>query len=183
MECLDPRQALDQTPTPLPRCPVAPIYDDRGADCQKAPALFVHGGFHLGGNVSEHGGDEAGMLGALLDSPAMFMSISRRRRRSLLSPVGLPNPTAGKCEPVCLRWRRAIPIRPRLPVRQMLFMPPGEALTSHYPKSWGVDQSCQSVLRHERMFVKRRYAVVVPRLSAFYGIVIYLYWDDHNPPH
>jgi hypothetical protein len=24
---------------------------------------------------------------------------------------------------------------------------------------------------------------VVPRLSAFYGIVIYLYWDDHNPPH
>jgi hypothetical protein len=33
------------------------------------------------------------------------------------------------------------------------------------------------------MFVKRRYAVVVPRLSAFYGIVIYLYWDDHNPPH
>ncbi len=27
------------------------------------------------------------------------------------------------------------------------------------------------------------YAPVVPRLSAFYGIVIYLYWDDHNPPH
>ena len=23
----------------------------------------------------------------------------------------------------------------------------------------------------------------MPRLSAFYGIVIYLYWDDHNPPH
>lgn len=23
----------------------------------------------------------------------------------------------------------------------------------------------------------------MPQLSAFYGIVIYLYWDDHNPPH
>ena len=23
----------------------------------------------------------------------------------------------------------------------------------------------------------------MPRLSAFYGIVIFLYWDDHNPPH
>ncbi len=22
-----------------------------------------------------------------------------------------------------------------------------------------------------------------PRLSAFYGIAIYRYWDDHNPPH
>jgi hypothetical protein len=23
----------------------------------------------------------------------------------------------------------------------------------------------------------------VPRLSTFYGIAIYVYWDDHNPPH
>ena len=23
----------------------------------------------------------------------------------------------------------------------------------------------------------------MPRISAFYGIVIYLYWRDHNPPH
>lgn len=23
----------------------------------------------------------------------------------------------------------------------------------------------------------------MPRLSAFYGISIYMYWDDHNPPH
>jgi len=23
----------------------------------------------------------------------------------------------------------------------------------------------------------------VPRLSYFYGIAIYIYWDDHNPPH
>lgn len=23
----------------------------------------------------------------------------------------------------------------------------------------------------------------MPRLSAFYGIVIYLYWSDHPPPH
>ena len=23
----------------------------------------------------------------------------------------------------------------------------------------------------------------MPRLSTFYGIVIYMYWDDHNPPH
>jgi hypothetical protein len=23
----------------------------------------------------------------------------------------------------------------------------------------------------------------VPRLSEFYGIVIYMYWRDHNPPH
>ena len=23
----------------------------------------------------------------------------------------------------------------------------------------------------------------MPRLSAFYGIVIYMYWDDHQPPH
>jgi hypothetical protein len=23
----------------------------------------------------------------------------------------------------------------------------------------------------------------VPRLSEFYGIVIYMYWSDHNPPH
>ena len=23
----------------------------------------------------------------------------------------------------------------------------------------------------------------MPRLCAFYGIAIYLYWDDHNPPH
>jgi hypothetical protein len=23
----------------------------------------------------------------------------------------------------------------------------------------------------------------VPRLSAFYGIVIYMYWSDHPPPH
>jgi hypothetical protein len=28
-----------------------------------------------------------------------------------------------------------------------------------------------------------RKVAVVPRLSAFYGIVIYMYWDDHNPPH
>jgi hypothetical protein len=24
---------------------------------------------------------------------------------------------------------------------------------------------------------------VVPRLSEFYGIVIYMYFQDHNPPH
>ena len=23
----------------------------------------------------------------------------------------------------------------------------------------------------------------MPRLSAFYGLVIYLYWRDHQPPH
>lgn len=23
----------------------------------------------------------------------------------------------------------------------------------------------------------------MPRLSAFYGIVIYMYWSDHPPPH
>jgi hypothetical protein len=23
----------------------------------------------------------------------------------------------------------------------------------------------------------------VPRLAAFYGIVIYMYWRDHGPPH
>jgi len=23
----------------------------------------------------------------------------------------------------------------------------------------------------------------VPRLSEFYGIVIYMYWEDHQPPH
>jgi hypothetical protein len=23
----------------------------------------------------------------------------------------------------------------------------------------------------------------VPRISAFYGIVIYMYWQDHAPPH
>ena len=23
----------------------------------------------------------------------------------------------------------------------------------------------------------------MPRLSAFYGLVIYIYWDDHGPPH
>lgn len=23
----------------------------------------------------------------------------------------------------------------------------------------------------------------MPRLSYFYGIAIYIYWDDHNPPH
>jgi hypothetical protein len=23
----------------------------------------------------------------------------------------------------------------------------------------------------------------VPRLSEFYGIVIYMYWQDHSPPH
>ena len=25
--------------------------------------------------------------------------------------------------------------------------------------------------------------VRVPRISAFYGIVIWMYYDDHNPPH
>jgi len=25
--------------------------------------------------------------------------------------------------------------------------------------------------------------MAVPRLSYFYGIAIYIYWDDHNPPH
>lgn len=23
----------------------------------------------------------------------------------------------------------------------------------------------------------------MPRLSAFYGVVIYMYWRDHSPPH
>jgi hypothetical protein len=23
----------------------------------------------------------------------------------------------------------------------------------------------------------------VPRLSEFYGIVVYMYWSDHQPPH
>lgn len=27
------------------------------------------------------------------------------------------------------------------------------------------------------------YGWVVPRLSEFYGIVIYMYWKDHAPPH
>ncbi len=25
--------------------------------------------------------------------------------------------------------------------------------------------------------------MAVPRLSEFYGIVVYMYWRDHNPPH
>ena len=29
----------------------------------------------------------------------------------------------------------------------------------------------------------RDYAVRVPRLSEFYGIAIYMYVVDHNPPH
>lgn len=28
-----------------------------------------------------------------------------------------------------------------------------------------------------------RYRRVVPRLSEFYGIAIYMYFADHNPPH
>ena len=23
----------------------------------------------------------------------------------------------------------------------------------------------------------------MPRISAFYGILIYMYWNEHNPPH
>lgn len=23
----------------------------------------------------------------------------------------------------------------------------------------------------------------MPRISSFYGIIIWMYWDDHNPPH
>ncbi len=23
----------------------------------------------------------------------------------------------------------------------------------------------------------------MPRISAFYGIVVWLYWNDHQPPH
>jgi hypothetical protein len=33
------------------------------------------------------------------------------------------------------------------------------------------------------MFVKTRYPEVVPRISAFYGIVITMYYADHAPPH
>ncbi len=28
-----------------------------------------------------------------------------------------------------------------------------------------------------------RHNLAVPRISAFYGIVIWMYDDDHNPPH
>ncbi len=31
--------------------------------------------------------------------------------------------------------------------------------------------------------VSRRYVRAVPRISAFYGIVIAMYFDDHPPPH
>ncbi len=23
----------------------------------------------------------------------------------------------------------------------------------------------------------------MPRVSAFYGIIVWMYWKDHNPPH
>jgi hypothetical protein len=23
----------------------------------------------------------------------------------------------------------------------------------------------------------------MPRISAFYGIIVWMYWKDHNPPH
>jgi Domain of unknown function (DUF4160) len=23
----------------------------------------------------------------------------------------------------------------------------------------------------------------MPRISSFYGIIIWMYWNDHNPPH
>lgn len=29
----------------------------------------------------------------------------------------------------------------------------------------------------------RAYPVSMPRLASFYGIVIYMYWADHSPPH
>jgi hypothetical protein len=29
----------------------------------------------------------------------------------------------------------------------------------------------------------RRYVPVVPRISEFYGISIYMYWKDHGPAH
>lgn len=31
--------------------------------------------------------------------------------------------------------------------------------------------------------VSHQYGWAVPRLSEFYGIVIYMYFNDHNPPH
>lgn len=30
---------------------------------------------------------------------------------------------------------------------------------------------------------QRRSVEFVPRLSEFYGIVVYMYWSDHHPPH
>lgn len=33
------------------------------------------------------------------------------------------------------------------------------------------------------MSVGLRTVEIVPRLSEFYGIVIYMYWKDHAPPH
>ena len=31
--------------------------------------------------------------------------------------------------------------------------------------------------------IVRSYVRSVPRLTEFYGIVIYMYWSDHSPPH
>ena len=33
------------------------------------------------------------------------------------------------------------------------------------------------------LFLENQYGKIMPEISRFYGIVIYMYIDDHNPPH
>jgi hypothetical protein len=74
------------------------------------------------------------------DSPA-------QRRRSLLPSSVHPTRLLASASPIVSAGVVRSPLPP-FPVHQMLVMPPGQALTSHFPATRGVDQSCQSVLRH-----------------------------------
>jgi hypothetical protein len=33
------------------------------------------------------------------------------------------------------------------------------------------------------VFRGKDYTKMTPRLSEFYGVKVYMYWEDHNPPH
>lgn len=45
-------------------------------------------------------------------------------------------------------------------------------------RPWAPGSSSARSNPHRRRNVRR-----VPRLSEFYGIVVYMYWKDHQPPH
>jgi hypothetical protein len=51
---------------------------------------------------------------------------------------------------------------------------------------FGLDAVDHAVLRHQLAAANRRClsrTLAMPRISAFYGIVIYMHWREHPPPH
>jgi hypothetical protein len=75
----------------------------------------------------------------------------------------------------CIKWQSVLPV--------VYCQVSPQILTGRWPLQLGWSRRDEKARCPNRYTLGRVWWYIMPRISAFYGIEIYMYWADHAPPH